>query len=65
MVIYFSQNLYSETSQTFTHSLIIKKQKFQIKILNEMNFFLIIICILMHCLYINVYGPRTFRMHCY
>ena len=38
MVIYFSQNLYSETSQTFTHSLIIKRQKFQIKILNEMKF---------------------------
>ena len=50
--------------------LIVKKQIFQIKIFNEINFFLIIICILTQ-LKVFIYspqkynGPLTFRMHCY
>ena len=52
--------------------LITKKLIFQIRKLNESNFFLIIIYILIQlfiqCLFIlpeNLYGPLTFRIHCY
>ena len=50
--------------------LIFKKQVFQIKKLNEVNFFLIIIYILIQFkVFIyspeNSYGPLTLRIHCY
>ena len=50
--------------------LIVKKQMFYIKILNKINLFLFIICILIQFkVFIyspwNLYGPLTFRMHCY
>ena len=46
--------------------LIAKKLFLQIQILNDNNFFLVIIYILVKFkMFIYLYGPLTFRMHCH